>query len=253
MNNQELIISIIEASYYMKKSYIEKWFSREEVQEEQLLEENKTLWENGLIVRKESIINQPKGKSITIYQNGKKYKTEQYDENGSLEKREIRVWNNQGDMIEYTSWGKGIIKDFYHKKNWQYFYYPNGLKYKSINSDNSISYYKYDHLNRLNRQVNCDSQGRETMIIQYIYNSCGLYEEIIYDDILNNTKETDICQYDKFGNIIYYKWWDKGVQRITTYEYKYDEYKNWIEIRQYRDGVFNLLKTREYQYKQNSY
>lgn len=252
LNKIELISCIIENTYSIKKSYISKWFSTQEIQVEVLTTEEKAIYKNGALFEHEAIIHhtfregyktRKKGEFTMKTKEKSVWKCVEYEMDGKYKSNEIHIYNSRNDLIEsiYTEYSQSTYK-------YLYLYNEKGYKYKFIDYNGDISYYEYNNLNQITKKTTLNSQGQEILIKEFIYNNLNQCVKIITTDKVNSKREVSVYKDDSYNNTIYMQYCDNGVEIIITYEYKYDEYGNWIEMRQYRNNIFNLLRTRTIQY-----
>lgn len=267
------IKSIITSRYEIKKSTISNWFSSKEVQEEILVSKEKCIFSNGVRIKSETI--SPNGnRSITEYLNGLESEKRLYNENNVLLSIIKRTYGSNKKISYYEEKDciKGIIKD------WNRYEYNNNNDLICFQSHNYERKYSYSHNKRNGydeKHCSCLTDGSseirlydEDKIIreEFYDNNKKLIKTIehIYDEngleinrIFNGTR-VERYLYDIHRNTIYMKWWreeydsrtssNKEIETETTYDYKYDSYGNWVELRQYRNKQYNLLETREIEY-----
>jgi hypothetical protein len=178
--------------------------------------------------------------------NGKITEEIHFEKGDKLRDRYQYTYNEYGDMVEW----KIIHNDRESSEKTVYLYDSNRKlikEIKSINSDGtsdiSHSFYTYDSQGRL---IRADFENSFTTRHEYIYDKNGKLKTKIY---YNNDGLKDIENYDEKGNIKgdmnnSFKYDEKyniieeihvypyGVSKFT-FEYKYDEYGNWIERKTY--------------------
>ena len=230
LKNKDSIHYIIERIYEIKKGYITKWFTTQEIQEENLLQEEKLIFSNGIIIQGEEIKTLSKKRIINTYKNGGIVESIEYNDKGEQTHITSYHRNNYGDIIE-SRYSFKILREWsrYHIKKNEYI---------------------YDEIGRIYQIKRYDEENKIIEFQTKIYNNKGDIQNIIHNKGMIN-EEIDEYIYDEYGDTIVLKWWNKGVQVISKYEYTYDEFKNCTELKQYRDDVFNLLHTKQYDKFQN--
>lgn len=257
LKKKELISCIIENTYSIKKSYISKWFSTQEIQVEVLTEEEKAIYKNGIFSEYEAIIHHTFREGYQTRKKGKytiKSKEESvcefdnYEMDGTKKASETHYYNSHNDLIESIYLENRLFGGGFETYKYQFFYNNKNLKCKSIDYKGEVTRYEYNSLNQTTKKTTLNPQGQEILIKEFIYNNLNQCVKIITTDKVNGKREISTYKDDSYDNTIYMQYCDNGVEIIITYEYKYDEYGNWIEMRQYRNNIFNLLRTRTIQY-----
>lgn len=120
--------------------------------------------------------------------------------------------------------------------------------------DNTKEVYYYDTQSRLVKKIEYDGQGVLLRTFESFYDNNGLEYATKLDGAY-----TERMKYDNHKNLIWMEWYPrfrdyrpdpakKYTRAVTVMEYVYDYRGNWIEMRQFRDGVYNLLQTRMIEY-----
>lgn len=282
--NAKKVRSVIVHYHTVQKKTIKHWFSSEEVSEEVKIFSTKVIFSNGIPVKEERIEYNPEGvyRKRTSFQNGLPILIETLDPNGKITekieneyypsgkiKKESEFKNdeleslcyyeydNKGSLIESKYISYSLYNIYDHTTNFSVTYSEmNGNNVEThINlKDKTKRIYVYDSYNRRIMLSEYDEKGHITKKIETFYNNDGLESGAKLDD-----NYIERLKYDEHGNLIRMEWYPyfrgdqpnpskKYLRAITIFEYIYDYQGNWIELRQYRDGVYNLLQTRQIEY-----
>lgn len=275
--------SVIVNYHSVQKKIIKHWFSSEEVVEEVKTNSAKVLFSNGVPYKKENINYRKDGiyRTRVIFQNGLQTLSETTSPNGEITERIETKYYPSGKKMEEIRYKNGKIDSRYYYKydshnniielqsyyswsskpmtpskySWSYSL-NNGFRVETSidNDDNTKVIYHYDDKNRLVKKFAYDNKGILTQSIESFFDSNGLeYAAKLDGSYMERMK------YDDHKNLIWMEWFpqfrdyrpdpqEKYKKALTVFEYIYDYRGNWIERRQFRDGVYNLLQTRHIEY-----
>lgn len=275
--------SVIVHYHSVRKKTIKHWFSSEEVVEEVKTNSAKVLFSNGMPLKKENINYREDGiyRTRVIFQNGmqilsettsptgeviERIETEYYPfgkkkeeityKNGKLDSKYYYKYDYHNNLIElqsYYSWSFRLSEPT--KYSWSYsLNNGNRVETKINNNNNTKTIYYFDDKNRIVKQYEYDEKGILIQSIESFFDSSGLEFATKLDG-----SYMERMKYDDHKNLIWMEWFPrfrdyssdsqkKYTKAITIIEYIYDYRGNWIELRQFRDGVYNLLQTRHIEY-----
>ena len=260
LNNRHMIHSIEENVFEVRKEYISKWFSVQETSKEVLTSESIHIYENGEIIESET---------IRYYGNDNELSSHLKRKFIQKEKLVILTSNNKP-----TPWSSNrdsmTIDDYFgidsHK-------YKNGEIVTYNTKDGGKRLYYYGAGNRILKKENFDSQNKLSLLVTYIYNVDEKIIRIDETEYPSCSTNSDYYDYDNRGNLINVSYWDSGVRKqdnytyddynnlasinayyqgakkLKIYEYKYNEYKDWVERREIENGEYRELKIRQIKYK----
>lgn len=274
------IKSVIINYHSVRKRTIKHWFSSEEVLEEVKTNSTKILFSNGIPYKKENIKYKEDGiyRTLVTFHNGlqtlsetrsptgevtERVETEYYPsgkkkkeityKNGKIDTERYFKYDSHNNLIElqsyYLCWSNKTTFSWSYSLNNSY-----RVETEINNNDNTKNIYYYDDKNRLIKQYNYDKKGILRRSIESFFDSNGLeYATKLDGSYMERIK------YDDHKNEIWMEWFpnfrkydpdpqEKYIKAITVMEYIYDYRGNWIEFRQFRDGVYNLLETRHIEY-----
>ncbi len=165
--------------------------------------------------------------------------------------RRYRMWydntGNMTEMIRSDSTGSVISKSCYKYDNKN-----NNTETQSFNSSGTLEWKinsEYDGQNNMIQNLKSDISGslvektvykyndRGNMIEYYVYKGDEKPESKIVYQYNNKNFCTEICQYDKQGNL-----------KKTTFKYIFDSKDNWIEKIEFRDGIVTKITERQIEY-----
>ncbi len=274
--------SVVVTYHKVRETTKKGWFSREVYLEEVKTFAGKYIFKDGKILKREELAFRDDGTYRTSYEyyNGLEINNQTIDPKGHIiEKNEFEyhannelkqkvthkygeskgviynLYDSHGNIVEYSSIDRMFSTPFsyQHKYTWQYGTGMYGRLEVRIDKDNSKKEFHYDCENRLKKTINYDKYGTILSSVEYIYDLQGRDYKLILDGCYVEEE-----RYNEHGDIIWYKWYpnywyntsaqDKYKESITTMKYVYDSHGNWVEFRQYRDGVYNLLWIREIEY-----
>lgn len=277
------IRSVIVTYHSVRKKTIKRWFSTEEISEEVKTNAAKVIFTNGVIARKENIKYASDGiyRTTYVFQNGLETLRETINPLGSVSERietsyypngkkssEIQYkdgkrdssyyykydsYNNLIELQSHYSWSSRSSEPT--KYSWTYST-QNGLRIETeVNlSDHTKNVFFYDALNRLVKKLEYDENGALKRSFESFFDANGLEYACRLDGTYNER-----MKYDEHNNLVWMEWFPhyrdyfqnastKYNKSITILEYVYDYRGNWIELRQFRDGAYNLLQTRKIEY-----
>lgn len=252
LRHKDLIQCMIEQNYVVKKDYISKWFSVQEVSKEVLASEQQLTFSDGRIIKSET---------LTYIEN----------HNNTIISRNIADFKNKGvvTLYEYVNEKKTkfevltLDKYFHiHKPNeivelkcydgkirrW-YFDYK-GLESKaeildSVGNIEETTKYSYNNNGLRTQAITVRSNNQYISTYQYDVHGNLVFSEW-YDD--NGTRKQSIAKYNQYNDVIFEdNWWD-GKRIKKEYEYNYDEYNNWIERREMNDDNYVGIVVRQFKY-----
>lgn len=281
--NPNSVKSVVVHYHSVKKRTIKHWFSSEEITEEVKTNSTKVVFDKGLPIKKENIKFDKDGiyRTSVTFQNGLPVISETISPNGVVIERQETEYFPSGKKKQETTYKNGKMESTYYYKydshnnmielqayyswssrsseptkySWTYSHI-NGIRIETeINlGDRTKKVYHYDSQNRLVKKIEYNENGMLVRAIESFFDSNGLE----YAAKLDGTY-TERMKYDDHKNLIWMEWYprfrdyrpdsEKKYTRATTVmEYIYDYRGNWIEMRQFRDGVYNLLQTRLIEY-----
>ena len=252
IRNKNLVQCVVEQNYIVKKDYISKWFSVQEVSKEVLDCEFKVTFNKGELVKCEELkhMNLSDG-SITTFLDTVELLGKEFVKIG----RNINGVEEKGELVPHN--------DFFciHKPNEvfelkcnnkinRWYFDSNGLEYKMEILDQNgrmeeVTQYFYDNRGLKDRAVTIRSNMRYTHTYQYDAQGNRTFSEW-YDD--NGTRKQEIDQYNQYNDIIIQDSWWGGKRIKKEFEYNYDEYGNWLECREMNDGIYVKLSIRQFKY-----
>lgn len=281
--NPRQVKSVVVNYHSVRKRMIKHWFSSEEVTEEIKTNSAKIVFSNGIPLKKENInfredgnyrtretfqngllilseTTSPKGnvtqrQEIEYYPSGKKKKETNYKD-GKIDSTYYYKYDANNNLIElqsFYSWSSSFSDPT--KYSWSYAK-SNGFRIETQTNlkDNTKEVFYYDSLGRLVKSLNYDENGVLVKSVESFFDSDGLEYACRLDG-----SYTERMKYDDHKNLVWMEWYPrfrdyrpdpvkKYTRAVTVMEYIYDYRGNWIEMRQFRDGVYNLLQTRSIEY-----
>lgn len=218
--------------------------------------------------------------NIDIYKvfdkNGKVIENRRYNPDGSIYEKTIYERNKKGDAI------KAVKKNSSNKLKsyWTYEYDSNNniIKVNTYNSENNlirIQSNKYDNKRHIVEMLlitpgkgiswkyiyNYNVKGEK--IKQFRYKPDGNLKDkrtYLYDengnDILqikfnpNGSYTKLVSDYDEMNNITVQSWLNEQDEKTnqTSFQYVYNEHKNWITKKRSSNGILNMIWEREIEY-----
>lgn len=136
-----------------------------------------------------------------------------------------------------------------YKYKWKYENLNDETKSILYEDDGSVCYL-FDKEGKLTEKTKYDCEHNIIENVRNFYDENGNNIRTI----LGNGRE-EYIKYNKYNNMVWMRWYndlfDKKSENaiITEYEYKYDSHGNWIELRQRRNGVYNMRIRRDIVYK----
>lgn len=252
LKNKDLILCIVEQTYAVKKDYIRKWLSIQEVFKEVLASEQKLTFSDGRIIRSEI---------LTYTENN----------NTTIISRNIADFKNKGvvTLYKYVN-GKETECEVLALDKYFHIHKPNEIvELKCYDGKTRRWYFDYKGLE--SKAEILDSAGNIEETTQYSYNNNGLrtqsttvranyqyistYQYDVYGNLVfsewyddNGTRKQSIAKYNQYNDIIFEDNWWGGKRIKKEYEYNYDEYNNWIERREMNDDNYVGIVVRQFKY-----
>jgi hypothetical protein len=190
----------------------------------------KTLYErneNGDVLKaiKKNSLN--KTKSYWVYEYNSKKKmvsVKTFDSENKVTNIQTNKYDENGNNIEM------LLKTSENENGWKYVY-----KYNSDNKKIEQFRYKPDGSLKDNRKYSYDKNGNENI-------------EIKIDP--DGSLLKFVSEYDKMNNITIQNWFNEKEEQThqTSFEYVYDENKNWITKKRSSNGVLSMVWEREIEY-----
>ncbi len=252
LRNKDLIQCMIEQNYVVKKDYVSKWFSVQEVSKEVLDSEMKVTFNNGNILKYETLsyIITGNGSTITSFET-----IEFKSKECIIIKKHIDGRETESKYLTQEEyWGKpkiGVITFKSHDGKTYHSYYNNdGIILESKIYDNNgrlheRTTYRYNNQGLLAQRIE-ERLGKQ-YINRYEYDDRGnqIYVEW-YDD--NGVRKQSITRYNQYNDIVFDDNWWGGKRIKKEFEYSYDEYGNWLKCREMNNGIYTRFSIREFKY-----
>ena len=252
LRNKDLIQCMIEQNYVVKKDYVSKWFSVQEVSKEVLDSEMKVTFNNGNILKYETLcyIITGNGSTITSLET-----IEFKNKECIIIKKQIDGREREFKILTQEEyWGKPKIGvttfNSYDGQTHHSYYSHEGTILESKVYDNNgkleerNTYYYNDK--KLLYQIISERQGKR-YINRYEYDDRGngTYAEW-YDD--NGVRKQGITRYNQYNDIVFDDNWWGGKRIKKEFEYSYDEYGNWLKCREMNNGIYTRFSIRQFKY-----
>lgn len=243
---------MIVQNYVVKKDYISKWFSVQEVSKEVLDSEMKVTFNNGNIIKSEGLnyIIAGDGHIITFletieFKNKECIIIKKYIDGRETNFEVLTQEEYWGNLQTGTITFKGRDGKTYHS------YYNNEgiiLEFKIYDSNGKIQERTTFHYNNQGLLVQrVEERLGKQYIDRYEYDDRGnkTYVEW-YDD--NGVRKQGMTKYNQYNDIVFDDNWWGGKRIKKEFEYNYDEYGNWLECREMNDEIYVKLSIRHFKY-----
>ncbi len=277
--------SIITICYNVKKEIHQKLFKTTVSYSEEQSCAYKTLFANGFITKEEQVPNNW-FRHVDVYEKDKLVEQIWY-ENQVIDRRHVFSYNKEGNKIKEMVYEKTTLVEetnyTYNSHNDCLTYYSENYKYDTRRVYSTESKWNYiENLQGITkRKVSKSvskwknespkiSESEEVFVfdksnnlINYKYYKEGILAEAEEREYSNGKlvritmleKEPEIRKYNEHGDLVYHKRYqyvsynDPEHLFITSMEYKYDAFGNWIECRDYdENGNYSGLYTRQIEY-----
>ena len=277
--------SIITICYNVRKEIHQKLFKTTVSYSEEQCCAYKTLFANGFITKEEQVPNNW-FRHVDVYENNKLVEQIWY-ENQDIDRRYVYSYDKEGNKVKEMRFEKTTLVEeinyTYNNHNDCIKYYSENYKYSErsvfrIESEwnyieniqgitkrkVSKSFYKWkDKAPKISESEEVYIYDKKNNLINYKYYKDGKLVEVEEREYSNGKlvktamlgKEPAIRKYNEHGDLVYHKRYqyvsynDPEHLFITSMEYKYDGYGNWIECRDYdENGDYSGLYTRQIEY-----
>lgn len=282
LKNVQNIISVEETDYEVKTEIQRGWFSNKKCQKETKVFASKVLFHNGKPLKGESLSFSDgtllKNRTVTNYSSGILLNETIYDGNGkvlSTRENEIVCGMVRRSVCRENSY------DGVRVTTTEYDSHDHRTLYLSVDYHTYEQNYEWTYSRNFEGAVHTCKNKVKNEREEYYYNGKGqlVKYQMYKNGVLINTTlhfynmlgqeiSTSIngweeqIKYDQYGNEIWQKWypelrWWNGddkfptspIEAISEFSYVYDEFGNWTEFRQYRNGKYNRLRLRKILYK----
>jgi len=251
LKRKESIVSIFEEIINVNSKIVGTIFKKE-VSEEVKFQTKEHFFSNGLLFKTEEIETNTNQKTNREYSNGKLLNEVILDRYGCIFYKITRKYDEKGNEIlhdmEFPGSNKYVTEYLNYYDNQSRLIKRESYKNAKFEYKEDICYDSNNHISLIwRRNLNDNEIYKKNNYYNY---SNQLFKAIGVDnENTNNPRFEFLYEYNNNGDVSIYTSSKNGPRQILQYEYKYDNYSNWIEKKQIQDGKLYRIFKRKINYR----